>query len=104
MQQAPNNQFLWALGATLMRARADDYKALYDYDNFVRVYDLKPPKDYAAIEHFNQDLKTCLEGYHLFKSAPLNQSLRGGTQTDVDLFHREDPVLKAFFHVMRPTL
>ncbi len=99
-QQSPNNQFLFALAATLKRARGEEYKALYDYENFVQVYDLDPPKDYKTIEQFNIDLKTSLERLHDFQSAPLNQSLRGGTQTNVDLSFVNDPVLKTFFQAI----
>ena len=100
IQQAPNNQFVMALAATLHRARGGPYELLYDYDRFVQVYDLTPPKGYDSITAFNAALKTRLEYYHEFDSEPLNQTLRGGIQTNMDLFFVDDPVLKDFFKML----
>lgn len=100
LQQAPNSQLLFALAATLQRKSGKSYHGLYDYDNFIQIYDLTPPKGYETIEHFNETLKDCLERYHSFKSEPLNQSLRMGIQTDTDLAVIDDPVLKSFFEMI----
>lgn len=100
LQQAPNSQLLFALAAILQRKSGKSYQALYDYDNFIQTYDLTPPKGYQTIRHFNETLKDCLERYHSFKSAPLTQSLRMGTQTDTDLAVIDDPVLKSFFEMI----
>ena len=100
LQQAPNNQFILALAATLYRVRGGDYQQLYDYPKFVQSYDLSPPEGYASIEDFNAMLKTRLDEYHIFQSAPLNQTLRGGTQTNKDLSFVDDPILKLFFTML----
>jgi len=100
LQQAPNSQLLYALGATLLRKTEQNYKQLYDYENFIQIYDLQPPAGYDSIEDFNTDLKNCLERYHSFTSEPLNQSLRLGIQTDRDLALIDDPILKAFFNMI----
>ena len=99
-QQAPNNQLLFALAATLQRKKGESYQALYDYDELIQIYDLKPPAGYKTIDAFNSALKDCLEQYHSFKSEPLNQSLRMGIQTDTDLAVINDPVLKSFFEMV----
>lgn len=99
-RQAPNSQFLFALAAILQRMRGGDYKTLYDYDNFIQVYDLQPPDGYQTIEDFNVTLKNTLEEYHRFKAEPLNQSLRLGVQTDIDLAIIDDPVIKSFFEMI----
>ncbi|WP_026941379.1 putative 2OG-Fe(II) oxygenase [Hellea balneolensis] len=100
LQQAPNSQLLFALAATLQRKRGVSYQTLYNYDQFIQIYDLTPPKGYKNISSFNDALKDCLEQYHGFKSEPLNQSLRIGIQTDTDLAIIDDPVLKSFFEVI----
>ncbi|PCI53324.1 MAG: hypothetical protein COB36_12870 [Alphaproteobacteria bacterium] len=95
--QSPNNQLLLALTASLQRARGENHHTLFNYDHFVRLYDLQAPPGYSSIETFNADLKSRLNELHLSQSAPINQSFRGGTQTDIDLFFINDPILKAFF-------
>ena len=104
LQQAPNSQLLFALVATLQRKRGESYQTLYDYDEFIQIYDLKPPAGYETIDVFNKALKECLEQYHSFRSEPLNQSLRIGIQTDTDLAVIDDPVLKSFFEMIDPPI
>ena len=99
-QQAPNSQLLFAMAAALQRKRGGHYQTLYDYDNFIQVYDLLPPDGYQTVEGFNLELKKTLEEYHNFKSEPLNQSLRHGIQTDKDLSLIDDPVLNSFFKMI----
>ncbi len=55
--------------------------------SFVGIYDIAdrlPPLD---------ELATTLRGLHKLSGHPLEQSLRGGSQTDGDIFMRIDPVL-----------
>ena len=100
LAQAPNNQLLLALVATLLRQMGGDYKRLYDYSNFVRIYDLKPPKGYSDISTFNAALKEKLATLHVYKHAPINQTLRIGSQTEMDLALIDDPVLRSFFEAV----
>ncbi|MEP3654726.1 MAG: putative 2OG-Fe(II) oxygenase [Litorimonas sp.] len=97
LSQAPNNQYIMALGATLQRARGQNHKALYNYEKYVRVYDLKPPNGYSDIAEFNAEMKRELEALHVYSGAPVNQSVRGGTQTETDLAHTRNPILQMFF-------
>jgi len=101
LQQSPNNQFLLALVATLLRETGQNYTHLYDYKSFVRVYDLSPPEGYSDIESFNADLARQLEGLHVYQYAPINQTLRSGTQTELDLSLMDDPVLNGFFEAIK---
>ena len=100
LSYAPNNQYIMALGATLQRARGQNHKALYDYDNFVRVYDIVPPEGYSDISAFNAAIKQELESLHVYSATPINQSVRGGTQTETDLAHTENPILQSFFNAV----
>jgi len=97
LQQVPNNQLLLALVATLLREQGVSHTHLHNYDKFVRVYDLVPPKGYETISDFNLALKDKLDALHVYEKAPVNQSLRQGTQTEMDLSLIDDPVLRAFF-------
>ncbi len=97
LNQAPNSQFLLALLAALLRQTDRDHTYLYDYKNYVRVYDIAPPTGYDTILDFNKALKKKLNKLHTYKKAPINQSLRLGTQTELDLSLIDDPVLSGFF-------
>lgn len=97
LSQAPNNQYIMALGATLQRARGQNHNLLYDYKNFVRVYDLEPPEGYVDMAAFNVALKQELENLHVYSGTPINQSVRGGTQTETDLAHTDNWVVQSFF-------
>jgi len=100
LAQSPNNQALLALVATLLRKMGGAYSHLYDYKNFVRVYDLTPPQGYADMAAFNSTLKEKLDELHVYQQAPINQTLRMGSQTEMDLSLIDDPVLKAFFNAI----
>lgn len=97
LSQAPNNQYIMALGATLQRATGQNHKMLYNYDKFVRVYDLEPPTGYSDMAAFNARLKEELDALHVYSETPINQSVRGGTQTETDLAHSDNPVIRSFF-------
>ena len=67
-------------------------------DSFVGVYDIAdrlPPLDQLA---------ETLRRLHTLSGQPLEQSLRGGTQTDGDLFTHIDPVLVQLREVIRATV
>ena len=97
LNQTPNNQFLLALVATVMRQSGGPYQRLYDYSRFVRAYDIVPPKGYETVQDFNRALKEKLNELHVYKHAPINQSLRQGTQTELDLSLIDDSILSGFF-------
>ncbi|MBX2848676.1 MAG: tetratricopeptide repeat protein [Acidiferrobacterales bacterium] len=98
--QAPNNQFLLALTATLRRSTRQNHESLYDYESFVKVYDLEPPAGYQDIVSFNLDLKAALDRFHVYSGTPTNQSLRNGTQTHIDLSLIQDHTIQAFFNML----
>lgn len=65
----------------------DRWQWLEGDERFVGVYDMAdrlPPLD---------ELAETLRGLHKLSGQPLEQSLRGGTQTDGDIFMRIDPIL-----------
>jgi hypothetical protein len=71
---------------------------LEGHDSFVGIYDIAdrlPPLD---------ELAEVLRGLHKLSGQPLEQSLRGGTQTDGDIFMRIDPTLVGLREAIRATV
>lgn len=67
-------------------------------ERLIGVYDIAdrlPPLD---------ELADTLRGIHKARGQPLEQSVRGGTQTDGDLFARIDPVIIALREAVRSTV
>lgn len=99
---AQQDQLTLAYEAIIARMLGDPlYERLYDYDRFVTPIDFAPPPGYASIAEFNVALGRSLEAQHLSKRHPINRSLRGGTQTDRSLLESRDPVIVAFFKMIR---
>lgn len=95
--KSPDDQEWIALEATALRKAGDaSYKKLYDYERFVSAYDLPPPPGFASSEAFNTALAETLRKLHIYAAHPLDQSLRGGTQTPVSLLDSDDPIIRAF--------
>jgi Flp pilus assembly protein TadD len=99
--RAPLHQGWLAYRATAARLLGnDEYRWLYDYDAFVRPYDLQPPAGWSSIEAFHADLIPALEARHRFEAHPLDQSLRGGTQTARNLLTDPEPVIQSFIRAL----
>jgi tetratricopeptide (TPR) repeat protein len=80
---------LWPYLSTLWRLLGDPRADWLDEEpSLVRVWDLAPllPDLPAIADH--------LRGLHRMKSAPPDQSVRGGTQTDGHLLLRDDPPIR----------
>ncbi len=76
------------------------YAELCDYDRMVRAYDLEPPPGFASMDAFNQALAASLALLHVLESHPLDQSLRGGSQTSRSLLYVDDPVIKTYLEAL----
>ncbi|MCU0975830.1 MAG: putative 2OG-Fe(II) oxygenase [Steroidobacteraceae bacterium] len=87
-----------AIAARLLGREA--YSELYDYDRFVRPYELEPPPGYASMAEFNSALLAVLEDRHRWEAHPLDQSLRFGTQTAGSLVADRDPMIRAFLEAL----
>ncbi len=97
----PLNQWYVAMEATVARLLGDPrYEELYDYDAFVRSYELSPPDGWSSIEAFHVDLISVLQQRHQFQSEPLDQSLRHGTQTPRGLLGDPNPVIRSFLRAI----
>jgi Flp pilus assembly protein TadD len=81
------------------------YENLYDYDRFVRCYELEPPRGWSSMAQLNAALIEALDSRHAFESHPLDQSLLNGSQTTRNLVRDPDPgiqaILAAFAEPMR---
>jgi tetratricopeptide (TPR) repeat protein len=87
LRHNPHDQSCLALLGTAWRLRDDEQdETLNGYDSFIRVFDLKPPDGFSSMEDFNAELGAYLERMHPQTDAYLEQSLRGGTQTEGCLF------------------
>lgn len=64
---------------------------LCDYDRFVDARILQPPAEWGDVAAFNRRLETLLAGLHRTSRHPLEQTLRGGTQTMGNLFDEPAP-------------
>lgn len=96
-RRMPENQWYIAIEATAARLLGDPlYESLYDYEKFVRVFDLEAPESWSSMGDFHRDFLPALENRHQFYAHPLDQSLRRGTQTPRNLVGDPDPLVQAF--------
>ena len=97
-EEEPDRQHWIAYEATALRSLDPErYRNLVDIERYVRPYTLPVPDGFASLEAFNDALLEALEPWHPYAAHPLDQSLRGGTQTTRDLTTIDDPVIKAFY-------
>ena len=94
--QKPEAFMFWPYASLAWRQVDPERWAWLEGDpSFVGIYDLAdrlPPLDRLA---------EALRGLHKLSNQPLEQSLRGGTQTDGDIFMRIDPILVEVREVIR---
>lgn len=70
-------------------------------DTFVRTFDLVPPNG-QAVGDFNKELSAHLASLHITKNHPLDQTLRGGTQTFGSLFSLDrSPIVQNLIGMLR---
>lgn len=100
-QRDPANQWLIAMEATAARLLDDArYRSLYDYERFIRTYELVPPAGWSSLAAFHEELARVLLDRHRFQAQPLDQSVRLGTQTPRSLLGDPDPVIRAFLKAL----
>ena len=98
LRQRPLDQYLLALQATVWRLLDDPRQAqLYDYAAMVRGWRIDTPDGWPDLDSYLAELAETLRGLHRLKTHPLDQSLRHGTQTSMDLLVSEEPTVRAFF-------
>lgn len=96
----PDSQYWIAIEATALRCLGRPYTHLYDYEKYVRVYDLDSPPNYEDMDAFSAALKAELLETHTTKAPPLGQSPRHGTQSTMDLRFVAKHAIQDFFSVL----
>ena len=98
---APNDQQAIGLLATAWRMMGDPrYRALYDYDAFVKPRRLDTPQGWPSLDAWLADMTKALNGLHNLETHPLGQSLRQGTQTSQSLDRSPDPAIRGLFEAI----
>jgi tetratricopeptide (TPR) repeat protein len=93
---APLDQYGLALQGSAWRMLGDERdEILNSYDALIAVFDLEAPDGFSTMGEFNDELGALLNQLNPVTRAPLNQTLRGGSQTSGHLFDaRHDLVEK----------
>ena len=93
---APLDQYGLALLGSAWRMLGDERDEMLNaYDALIAVFDLEAPDGFSTMAEFNNELGGLLNQLHPMTRAPLNQTLRGGSQTSGHLFDaRHDLVEK----------
>lgn len=96
VQLAPANQEAWSHLGTAWRLLDDPREHwLFDYDRLVGYVEVPPPPGFNDMSEFLNRLARTLHAMHTARREPLNQSVRGGSQTTGRLFGRNDSNLRA---------
>jgi tetratricopeptide (TPR) repeat protein len=98
----PAGQTGWALRTLALRAAGDEqWRVLADPSRVCRSTDLEPPPGHASIAEFNRALAARLRARHTLAAHPLVNSVRNGTQIEIHPGSETDPLLRAFFDMIR---
>jgi Tfp pilus assembly protein PilF len=101
-QHDPEDQQAWSTLSIAWRLTEDPREHwLCDYESFVMRGQIEPPEGYADHAAFIAALAQTLTAMHSAQHEPINQSLRGGTQTTGGLFGRKDPVIEGARDALR---
>ena len=105
LQQHPENQYYWALQATIYKYTDQaKYNELYDFEQLVHYVPLEVPEGYSDIDDFNAQLTIALQQLHITKVNPLGQTGKGGTQTPGFLFDQKVPVIQDLQKALKQTI
>jgi tetratricopeptide (TPR) repeat protein len=95
-ERQPLNQHVLALLAVAWRIQGDPrYRALYDYERFVKACPLDVPRGWPDLGAYVSALAQELKRAHPFRMHPFGHSLRRGSQLP-DVLRRDSPAIAAF--------
>lgn len=101
----PRNQEGWSHLGTAWRLSNDEREHwLCDYDRLVDCVEVVPPAGGGSQVDFLQTLSSALAAMHNARREPLDQSVRGGTQTAGQLFGRNEPAIRSAEDALRVTV
>jgi hypothetical protein len=95
LQRDPLDQLALAYRGTAWQLLEDPRERwLLDYERMVREVRVPPPRGYADTAAFFEALAAELTSLHRTQAHPIEQTLRGGTQTNGFLFRLKRPLLR----------
>lgn len=100
-----HDQQAWAYRGTawqLMGDKRADW--IFDFEKMVQTVEVVPPEGYGSVQQFYADVARELDLLHRTQAHPIDQTLRGGTQTNGFLFRMKNPVLKALERAIREAI
>lgn len=101
----PENQEIWAYLGTCWRLTANPkHDWLNNYDHLVKAIMLPVPDGYESREAFIDALVAEINQLHLNGQQPLDQSVRGGTQTIGRLLSKPQKVIQDYRQVLEQTI
>jgi Flp pilus assembly protein TadD len=80
------------------------YRELYDYQRFVRVYEVPLPAGFSSMAQFNAALLEALIAHQRSHALPLRASLRHGSQTTRNLIMEPDAAIRALLRAFEEPL
>jgi tetratricopeptide (TPR) repeat protein len=90
----PQDQQAWAVAGLAWRATGNPRDAwLNDVHRHVLAFDLPAPEGWADMASFNAALAEALQALHTDAQAPVDQTLRHGSQTLGDIFEQQQPLV-----------
>lgn len=93
----PFEQYLIASEVLALRVLGHQgYREFYDYDRFVRTYEIPAPRGYFTIQNYNASLADVLRQQHRTNAHPLDQHIHNGSQTNRSMLGMDDPTITAF--------
>lgn len=94
----PLNQEIYAYQGLSWRLSGQTEKAatFNDYDRYLKIGFLPTPEGYESLEQFWPLLEERVRELHNTRHQPLDQSVRGGTQTVGSLLQRDDPIIQSY--------
>lgn len=95
LERAPLDQLALAYLGTAWQMQGDEREHwLMDYQTMVNPVRLKPPPGYPDTAAFMAEVQQLLESLHRSQAHPIEQTVRGGTQTNGHLFRLKQPLLQ----------
>ena len=91
----PLEQSAWAFRGTAWQLLGDPRETwLLDYEGMVRQVEVEPPASHDSTGAFFSEVRGVLEDLHRMQAHPIEQTVRGGTQTNGFLFRLKHPLLR----------
>ncbi len=98
----PYEQRMLGYKAVCWRILGDEREHwLCNYERFVRAFEIEVPKGFSSIAELNEAYAEVLNELHRLKRHPLDQTLRGGTQTFAGLYKNKHDVIRKVSEAVR---